>query len=119
MILDRKGATNACRGVKDDVHPLDERGVHLFGFRHSLAAAQRGAERTEVAEAHALPLLEAVDDFHLEGIDHGLHVGRSERTFLLDALNDFVVVVHHGRNELGIVKQGAGLDVFAANNVVG
>ena len=64
-------------------------------------------------------LLEAVDDLDLEGVDHGLDVGRSEGTFLFDALDDFGAVVSRCGDELRVVEDVAGLDVLAANNVVG
>ena len=119
VIFDREGATNARRGVENDVHALDHRGADAIGFRHALSATQRGAERTEVAEADAAPLLEAVDNLDLESIDHGFDVGRSEGTFLFDALDDFGAVVSRCGDELRIVEDVAGLDVLAANNVVG
>ena len=119
VIFDREGATNARRGVENDVHALDHRGADAIGFRHALSATQRGAERTEVAEADAAPLLEAVDNLDLESIDHGFDVGRSEGTFLFDALDDFDAVVSRCGDELRVEEDVAGLDVLAANNVVG
>ena len=119
VVFHGEGATNARRGVENDVHALDHRGADAIGLRHSLSATQRGAERTEVAEADAAPLLEAVDDLDLESIDHSFDVGRSEGTFLFDALDDFGAVVSRCGDELRIVEDVAGLDVLAANNVVG
>ena len=105
--------------MENDVHALDHRGTDALFLLHSLSAAQRGAERTEIAEADAASLLEAVDDLALEGIDHCFDVGRSEGTFLFDALDDFGAVVSRCGDELRIVEDVAGLDVLAANNVVG
>lgn len=119
VVFDREGAANARRGMENDVHALDHRGTDALFLLHSLSAAQRGAERTEIAEADATSLLEAVDDLDLEGIDHGFDVGRSEGTFLFDALDDFGAVVSRCGDELRVVEDVAGLDVLAANNVVG
>ena len=119
VVFDREGAANARGGMENDVHALDHRGTDALFLLHALSAAQRGAERTEVAEADAASLLEAVDDLDLEGIDHGLDVGRSEGTFLFDALDDFGAVVSRCGDELRVVEDVAGLDVLAANNVVG
>ena len=119
VVFDREGAANARGGMENDVHALDHRGTDALFLLHSLSAAQRGAERTEIAEADAASLLEAVDDLDLEGIDHCFDVGRSEGTFLFDALNDFGAVVSRCGDELRVVEDVAGLDVLAANNVVG
>ena len=119
VVFDREGAANARGGMKNDVHALDHRGTDALFLLHALSAAQRGTERTEIAEADAASLLEAVDDLDLEGIDHGLDVGRSEGTFLFDALDDFGAVVSRCGDELRVVEDVAGLDVLAANNVVG
>ena len=119
VVFDREGAANARGGMENDMHALDHRGTDALFLLHALSAAQRGAERTEVAEADAASLLEAVDDLDLEGIDHGLDVGRSEGTFLFDALDDFGAVVSRCGDELRVVEDIAGLDVLAANNVVG
>ena len=119
VVFDREGAANARGGMENDVHALDHRGTDALFLLHALSAAQRGAERTEVAEADAASLLEAVDDLDLEGIDHGFDVGRSESTFLFDALDDFGAVVSRCGDELRVVEDVAGLDVLAANNVVG
>lgn len=119
VVFDREGAANARGGMENDVHALNHRGTNALFLLHALSAAQRGAERTEIAEADAAPLLEAVDDLDLEGIDHGLDVGRSEGTFLFDALDDFGAVVSRCGDELRVVEDVAGLDVLAANNVVG
>ena len=119
VVFDREGAANARGGMENDVHALDHRGTDALFLLHALSTAQRGAERTEVAEADAASLLEAVDDLDLEGIDHGLDVGRSEGTFLFDALDDFGTVVSRCGDELRVVEDVAGLDVLAANNVVG
>ena len=119
VVFDREGAANARGGMENNVHALDHRGTNALFLLHSLSAAQRGAERTEIAEADAASLLEAVDDLDLEGIDHGLDVGRSEGTFLFDALDDFGAVVSRCGDELRVVEDVAGLDVLAANNVVG
>ena len=105
--------------MENNVHALDHRGTDALFLLHSLSAAQRGAKRTEIAEADAASLLEAVDDFDLEGIDHGFDVGRSEGTFLFDTLDDFGAVVSRCGDELRVVEDVAGLDVLAANNVVG
>ena len=119
VVFDREGAANARGGMENDVHALDHRGTDALFLLHALSAAQRGAERTEIAEADAAPLLEAVDDLDLEGIDHCFDVGRSEGTFLFDALDDFGAVVSRCGDELRVVEDVAGLDVLAANNVVG
>ena len=119
VVFDREGAANARGGMENDVHALDHRGTNALFLLHALSAAQRGAERTEIAEADAASLLEAVDDLDLEGIDHGFDVGRSEGTFLFDALDDFGTVVSRCGDELRVVEDVAGLDVLAANNVVG
>ena len=119
VVFDREGAANARRGMENDVHALDHRGTDALFLLHSLSAAQRGAERTEIAEADAASLLEAVDDLNLEGVDHGFDVGRSEGTFLFDALDDFGAVVSRCGDELRVLEDVAGLDVLAANNVVG
>ena len=119
VVFDREGAANARGGVENDVHALDHRGADALFVAHSLSATQRGAERTEIAEADAASLLEAVDDLDLEGIDHGFDVGRSEGTFLFDALDDFGAVVSRCGDELRVEEDVAGLDVLAANNVVG
>ena len=119
VVFDREGAANARGGMENDVHALDHRGTDALFLLHTLSAAQRGAERTEIAEADAASLLEAVDDLDLEGIDHGLDVGRSEGAFLFDALDDFGAVVSRCGDELRVVEDVAGLDVLAANNVVG
>ena len=119
VVFDREGAANARGGMENDVHTLDHRGTDALFLLHSLSAAQRGAERTEIAEADAASLLEAVDDLDLEGIDHCFDVGRSEGTFLFDALDDFGAVVSRCGDELRVVEDVAGLDVLAANNVVG
>ena len=119
VVFDREGAANARGGMENNVHALDHRGTDALFLLHALSAAQRGAERTEIAEADAASLLEAVDNLDLEGIDHGLDVGRSEGTFLFDALDDFGAVVSRCGDELRIVEDVAGLDVLAANNVVG
>ena len=119
VVFDREGAANARGGMENDVHALDHRGTDALFLLHALSAAQRGAERTEIAEADAASLLEAVDDLDLEGIDHGLDVGRSEGAFLFDALDDFGAVVSRCGDELRVVEDVAGLDVLAANNVVG
>ena len=119
VVFDREGAANARGGMENDVHALDHRGTDALFLLHSLSAAQRGAERTEIAEADAASLLEAVDDLDLEGIDHCFDVGRSEGTFLFDALDDFGAVVSRCGDELRVVEDVAGLDVLAANNVVG
>lgn len=119
VVFDREGAANARGGMENDVHALDHRGTDALFLLHSLSAAQRGTERTEIAEADAASLLEAVDDLDLEGIDHGLDVGRSEGTFLFDALDDFGAVVSRCGDELRVEEDVAGLDVLAANNVVG
>ena len=105
--------------MENNVHALDHRGTDALFLLHTLSATQRGAERTEIAEADAASLLEAVDDLDLEGIDHGLDVGRSEGTFLFDALDDFGAVVSRCGDELRVIEDVAGLDVLAANNVVG
>ena len=119
VVFDREGAANARGGMENDVHALDHRGTDALFLLNTLSAAQRGAERTEIAEADATSLLEAVDDLDLEGIDHGFDVGRSEGTFLFDALDDFGAVVSRCGDELRVVEDVAGLDVLAANNVVG
>lgn len=119
VVFDREGAANARGGMENDVHALDHRGTDALFLLHALSAAQRGAERTEITEADAASLLEAVDDLDLEGIDHGFDVGRSEGTFLFDALDDFGTVVSRCGDELRVVEDVAGLDVLAANNVVG
>ena len=119
VVFDREGAANARGGMENNVHALDHRGTNALFLLHSLSAAQRGAERTEIAEADAASLLEAVDDLDLEGIDHGLDVGRSKGTFLFDALDDFGAVVSRCGDELRVVEDVAGLDILAANNVVG
>lgn len=119
VVFDREGAANARGGVENDVHALDHRGADALFVAHSLSATQRGAERTEIAEADAASLLEAVDDLDLEGIDHGFDVGRSEGTFLFDALDDFDAVVSRCGDELRVEEDVAGLDVLAANNMIG
>ena len=119
VVFDREGAANARGGMENNVHALDHRGTDALFLLHALSAAQRGAERTEIAEADAASLLEAVDDLDLEGIDHGFDVGRSEGTFLFDALDDFGAVVSRCGDELRVEEDVAGLDVLAANNVVG
>ena len=119
VVFDREGAANARGGMENDVHALDHRGTDALFLLHALSATQRGAERTEIAEADAASLLEAVDDLDLEGIDHGFDVGRSEGAFLFDALDDFGAVVSRCGDELRVVEDVAGLDVLAANNVVG
>lgn len=49
-----------------------------------------GAERAEVAKADAVALDERLLDFVLQGVEHGLRVGRTYRGALLDALGDGV-----------------------------
>ena len=101
------------------MHALDLSDAHQRGLRDPRRTAQGGTEGAQVAESHAASLAQTVDDFDLEGIDHRFHVGRGQGALLFDALDDVHVVVGHGGDELGIVEEFAGFEVFAANDVIG
>ena len=101
------------------MHALDLPRARQFGQVYARRAAEGGTEGAQVAESHAAPLAQTVDDFDLEGIDHRFHVGRGQGALLLDALDDVHVVVGHGGDELGIVEEFAGFEVLTAYDVVG
>ena len=117
LALHAERTADAGRRRKHHVGREDVFRLHVLGLVLALRA-ERNAERTEIAQTHAPALLQAVDEFHFEGVEHRLHVGRSQGAALLDALNDFGLVhglwAHEGRIELLGLVDG----VLARHNFV-
>ena len=87
------------------------------GSGGSPLARNRGAERAEVAEAHALAVFEGLDNLELEGVEHALDVSRRHGGAFLDELHN--VREGHGGHWGDLTVElpvfGAGLANFADN----
>ena len=94
----RNAEVHRTAGAELYTHTPDERSGTLIRVRSALSR-QRGAERTEVAQAHRAALRQEVNNHSLQGVETRLDVRARQRTRFLDALNHLLTQHgHRGRN---------------------
>ena len=89
-----------------DVHALDVGSVDIGSFIRALGA-QRGAERTEVAQTHTLAARERTLQLIGQCIDEDLDVRLRERAPLVNLLHEFIGRDHLHRANLRIILHSA------------
>ena len=90
------------RWAEAHVDAFDVLSLVVILFVHCADASDRGAKRTEVAQANAYAVGQAVHQFKLEGIEEAFYVGRGHRRALFEQTQEVATLDGLHAGQLGV-----------------
>ena len=90
------------RWAEAHVDAFDVPSLVVILFGHCADASDRGAKRTEVAQANANAVGQAVHQFKLEGIEEAFYVGRGHRRALFEQTQEVGTLDGLHAGQLGV-----------------